>query len=116
MAATLHSISKPGVSPVNATISRTMESLRTYVGMSVPELQHALGLKPGTYFNRRNGSTDWTAVEVKRAADALGVSVATLYDGLDIGDTSNGVTRRYLGGGTVIPLHAPRRADLRPAM
>ena len=83
MTAELHSI-KPGTSQVNATISRTMESLRTYVGMSVPELQRALGLKPGTYFNRKNGSTDWTAAEVKRAADALGVSVATLYDGLSV--------------------------------
>jgi len=32
MAATLHSI-EPETTPVNATISRTMESLRTYVGM-----------------------------------------------------------------------------------
>jgi len=69
---------------VNPTITRTMEALRTYVGMSVPELQKALGLKPGTYFSRRRGDTAWTAAEVKRAADALGVSVATLYDGLAV--------------------------------
>ena len=30
------------------------------------------------------GRGDWTAQEVKRAADALGVSVATLYDGLSV--------------------------------
>ena len=90
---------------MNATISRTMESLRTYVGMSVPELQRALGLKPGTYFNRKRGTTDWTAAEVKRAADALGVSVSVLYDGLAIGGASapsDGVTRRYPDEGAVI--------------
>jgi hypothetical protein len=112
MAATLHSI-EPETTPVNATISRTMESLRTYVGMSVPELQRALGLKPGTYFNRKNGSTDWTAVEVKRAADALGVDVATLYNGLALPGSvpSEGVTRKYPDeGAVIIPFPLPLAA------
>ena len=36
------------------------------------------------YYDRLSGTTKWSAAEVKRAADVLGVEVATLFNGLSV--------------------------------
>lgn len=66
---------------VNRTISRTIKALLGYRDMEVAEFCARTGMKEPTYFSRRRG-TDWKAAEVKKAADVLGVDVATLYSGL----------------------------------
>jgi hypothetical protein len=70
--------------PLTDTINRTIRALIVLRGMDAEGFRQAAGLARNTYFNRMRGRGDWTAHEVKRAADALGVSVATLYDGLSV--------------------------------
>ena len=66
------------------TINRTIRALLVLRGMTPEQFQARAGLARNTYYNRMKGRGDWTAHEMKRAADALGVSVATLYDGLSV--------------------------------
>jgi hypothetical protein len=69
---------------VDATISRTVRAIIAYHHVNVRKLAPAMGLSRTAFYNRLSGHTQWSAAEVKRAADALGVSVATLYDGLSV--------------------------------
>jgi hypothetical protein len=69
---------------VNQTISETIEKLITLRGMRRSEFWGSIGLTRSAYYARTGGVTRWGVADVKRAADALGVSVATLYDGLDL--------------------------------
>lgn len=66
---------------INRTISRTVKALLGYRDMEVAEFCARAGMKEPTYFSRQRG-TEWKAAEVKRAADVLGVDVATLFLGL----------------------------------
>ena len=71
---------------VDATISRTVRALVAYRGGNArAQVMAALGINRSAYYNRLAGETARSAADVKRAADALGVSVATLYDGLVAG-------------------------------
>jgi hypothetical protein len=81
-AATIHNIAD--VDPTNAMINRTIRAVMAIRDMDPADLWASAGITKGTYYNRMKGRGDWTAPEVKRAADALGVSVATLYDGLQV--------------------------------
>ena len=80
--ATVHSI--PALDPTTAMINRTIRALQALRDMTPEDFWTRAQISRGTYYNRMKGRGDWTAQEVKRAADALGVSVATLYDGLSV--------------------------------
>ena len=65
-------------------INRTIKALLAVRDMDPETFMARAGMAKSTYYNRMSGRNGWTAAEVKRAADALGVSVATLYDGLSV--------------------------------
>lgn len=68
---------------VDATISRTVRAIIAYRGpASRARVIAAMGVSRSGFYNRLAGDTQWTAAEVKHAADALGVSVATLFEGM----------------------------------
>ena len=70
-------------------------------------------MNKSTYYNRLRGRNGWTAAEVKRAADALGVDVSTLFNGLALPGSvpSEGVTRKYPDeGAVIIPFPLPLAA------
>ena len=71
-------------SATDTTISNTIRALVAYHHVNVSRLALAMGLSRTSFYNRLSGDTAWSAAEVKRAADALGVDVATLYDGLPV--------------------------------
>ena len=76
---------------IDDTISRTVEALMHYRGVSRDELCDATGLSTSSYYNRIKGSRAWTATEVAAVAHLLGVGIDVLYSGLDLGT----VTREY---------------------
>jgi hypothetical protein len=71
-------------SATDQTISNTIRAIVAYHHVNVTRLALATGLSRSGFYNRLSGETSWSAAEVKRAADALNVSVATLYDGLAV--------------------------------
>jgi hypothetical protein len=73
----------PTVDPVNATINKTIRTLMADRDMDPPALWNRAVLTKGTYYNRMKGRGEWTSGELKRVADALGVSVATLFRASD---------------------------------
>lgn len=70
------------MSTADQTISRTIEALMHYRGVTRADLCRAVNLSSSSYYNRLNGSRAWTAAEVADAARLLGVPVQTLYEGL----------------------------------
>lgn len=62
-------------------ISRTVKGVLAFTSMPPERFWLAVGLSRSTYYNRINGDTPWSAADVKRAADALGIEVADLYEG-----------------------------------
>jgi len=74
---------------INMTVGRTMEASRGLRGMEVRELTAAMGMEASTYHKRKSGRTAWSVVDAQRAADVLGVNVAILFRGLDLGPASS---------------------------
>lgn len=66
----------------DAGISRNIKAVMTLRGVDRFYMCQRLGFSQSAYYTRINGETPWLADEVARAARALGVPVATLYDGL----------------------------------
>jgi hypothetical protein len=69
---------------VYTTISSTITKVMALLDWDAERFRLAMGLTRSAYYNRAAGDTRWSAAEVKRAADILGVSVQTLYEGLDL--------------------------------
>ena len=69
---------------VDRMINRTVKALLAIREMDPATFMDRAGMARTTYYNRMSLRGEWSAAEVKRAADALGVSVATLYDGLSV--------------------------------
>jgi len=80
--ATIHRM--PESDPVDRMINRTVRALMAIRDMDPPAFMAAADLNKSTYYNRMKLRSGWTAAEVKRAADALGVDVATLFNGLSV--------------------------------
>lgn len=67
---------------IDARISATVEALRVYKRVTKETVYQAMHVSRTAYYDRLSGVTRWSAADVQRAADALDVSVATLYLGL----------------------------------
>jgi len=63
-------------------INRTIRTLLADRDMDPQTFMARAGLAKGTYYNRMKLRGGWMAAEVQRVADALGVPVGTLYEGL----------------------------------
>lgn len=63
----------------NDTIRANLRGLLAYRQISGGDFADQIGMKRATWYSRMAGTTDWTATEVRRVADHLGVPVADLY-------------------------------------
>ena len=67
--------------PSDEWIGATVKGVAGLKAIPLKRVAMALGMKPPALSNKLHGRSTWSAVEVARAADVLGVEVGELYDG-----------------------------------
>lgn len=67
--------------PSDEWIGATVKGVAGLKGIPLKRVAMALGMKPPALSNKLHGRSTWSAVEVARAAEVLGVEVGELYDG-----------------------------------
>jgi len=63
-------------------INRKIRALMAYRSLSAEDFCQSTGMNRSAYYRRMRGDGSWSADELERAAEALGVDVADLFKGI----------------------------------